>query len=234
MEYAKKMALVEPRLLENLQAQQQISHMPMVKAMSFLDQDMEEVLSRHDLGTDEKVKRYNQVLQRYVNYEDKRKGMEQAPIQMQMVGSPPATAAPHESVMTPDPIEEEVLGSVPKTMKKKAELLLQRMKTSPSMQWTEKGELVYKDKVVPNTNVADLVNDALRRRKRFEPHGWQTFARALKETNVPQDLIGHEERWKWMQNPPREVQDKQKLKIKPKQKTKTRVVSTRVPRWSPY
>ncbi len=228
MEYAKKMALVEPRLLENLQVHQQISHMPMAKAMTFLDQDMEAVLSRHDLNTDEKVKRYNQVLQRYVNYEDKRKEIEQAPIQMQLQA--PSVTSHESSVMSPDPIEVEVLASVPKTMKKKAELLLQRIKTSPSIRWTEKGELIYKDQMIPNTNISDLVNDTLRKRKRFEPEGWQTFAQALKETNVPQDLVGHEERWRWMQNPP-QVPQQQKQKQK---KQKIRVVSTRVPRWSPY
>ena len=183
MEYAKKMALVEPRLLEGMQVHQQLTHMPMVKAMSALDRDMEDVLSRQNLTTDDKVKEYNQVLRRYVNYEDKRKMVEQAPIQMQMVGSPEPTGDPTgESTPSslPDPIEREVLNSVPKTMRKKAELLVNRMKNSPTMRWTKKGELVYKGQVVPNTNVADLVNDALRRRKHFEPQGWQTFARALK------------------------------------------------------
>ena len=232
MEYAKKMALVEPQLLENLQVQEQLSNIPMVKAMSSLDQNMEEVLSRQDLSSDEKVKRYNQVLQRYVNYEDKRKVAEQAPIHMQLVGSPAESSITPASE-TVDPIEQEVLSSVPKTMKKKAELLVNRMKTSPTMRWTEKGELVYKDQVIPNTNVADLVNDALRRRKRFEPQGWQTFARALKETNVPQALIGHDERWKWMQNPSKEVLEHQPRQGQKKQRRK-RVVSTAVPRWSRY
>ena len=50
-------------------------------------------------------------------------------------------------------------------------------------------------------NFRQLHSTVLRRRKHFEPHGWQTFARALKDTNVPQDLIGHHERWQWMQHP---------------------------------
>ena len=226
MEYTKKMALVEPRLLERLQVHQQLTHLPMVKAMSALDRDMDDVLSHQDLTTDDKVKEYNQVLRRYVNYEDKRKMVEQTPIQMQMVGSPEPTLTSPPSETT-DLIEQELIKSVPKTMKKKAELLVNRIRNSPNMRWTDKGELVYKDQVMPNTNVADLVNDTLRRRKNFEPQGWQTFARALKETNVPQDLIGHQARWDWMQNPPLEG-------VRPQQRNRKRVVSTRVPRWSPY
>lgn len=230
MEYAKKMALVEPRLLEGLQVHQQLTHMPMVKALSTLDRDMEDVLSRQDLSPDEKVKHYSQVLQRYIHYEDKRKMAEQAPLQMRMIEFPDvSTHSVTPSSENMDSIEQEVLNSVPKTMKKKAQLLVNRIKNSRAMRWTDKGELVYKDQVLSNTNVADLVNDALRRRKHFEPHGWETFARALKETNVPQDLIGHQERWNWMQNPPKERGQPPK-----QQKQKKRVVSTHVPRWAPY
>ena len=62
--------------------------MPVMKALSTLDRDMEGVLSRQDLSPDEKVKHYSQVLQRYIQYEDKRKMAEQAPIQMQMTEFP--------------------------------------------------------------------------------------------------------------------------------------------------
>ncbi len=70
MEHAKKMALVEPRLLESLQFQHCLPVSPVVKAMTSLDQDMQEVLTRRDMHTDEKVKLYNQVLQRYGTYKD--------------------------------------------------------------------------------------------------------------------------------------------------------------------
>ena len=92
--------------------------------------------------------------------------------------------------------------SVPPRMKRKAQLLINHVKNSPQLQWTKKGQLMYRGQVLENTNIADLVNDMLRKRKHFEPQGWQTFAQALKETNVPQDLIGHQERWNWMQRTP--------------------------------
>jgi hypothetical protein len=43
---------------------------------------------------------------------------------------------------------------------------------------------------VQGSNVVDLVN-VLRKRKYFNPQGWETFGEALREANVPQDLIGH-------------------------------------------
>jgi hypothetical protein len=34
--------------------------------------------------------------------------------------------------------------------------------------------------------------------KYFNPQGWETFGEAIREANVPQDLIGHENRWKYI------------------------------------
>ena len=42
------------------------------------------------------------------------------------------------------------------------------------------------------------MNDVLRKGKYFNPQGWETFGEALREANVPQDLIGHEDRWKYI------------------------------------
>jgi hypothetical protein len=61
--------------------------------------------------------------------------------------------------------------SVPKTMKAKAQLLLKKMKSSLDISWNEKGELKYKGETVQGSNVVDLVNDVLRKRKYFNPQG---------------------------------------------------------------
>jgi hypothetical protein len=51
--------------------------------------------------------------------------------------------------------------------------------------------LKYNDKTVQGNNVVDLINDVLRKRKYFNPQGWETFGEALREANVPQDLSRH-------------------------------------------
>jgi hypothetical protein len=43
-----------------------------------------------------------------------------------------------------DLIDNELLESVPKTMKVKAQLLLKKMKSSLDISWNEKGKLKYK------------------------------------------------------------------------------------------
>ena len=161
-----------------------------VKVMDTLDKKMESILEREDLSTDERLKLYDQSLTRYLNVHDYRP----RPVVSKVSTSPPAVI----ETETKDAIEEEILESVPKTMKTKAELLVRKMKADPSIAWSEKGELKYKGETVRGSNAVDLVNDVLRKRKYVNPQGWETFGEALREANVPQDLIGHEDRWKYI------------------------------------
>ena len=67
------------------------------------------------------------------------------------------------------------------------------------MGWTERGELIFGGEVIKGSNIVDLVNDVLRNRKTFDhPHGWGQFARALRGSNVPRDLVGNRGLWDWM------------------------------------
>jgi hypothetical protein len=97
-----------------------------------------------------------------------------------------------------DLIDNEILECVPKTMKAKVQLLLKKMKSSPDVRLNEKRELKYKGETVQGSNVVDLVNDVLSKRQYFNPQGWVTFGEALREGNVPQDSIGHDDRWRYI------------------------------------
>ena len=148
-----------------------------------LDKKMQTILEREDLSADKRLKLYDQSLYRYLNvYDDYRPR--------------PVAVAPEP--VKQDLVDDEILDSIPKTMKSKAQLLLKKMKTNRDITWNEKGELKYKDKTVQGSNVVDLVNDVLRKRKYFNPQGWEIFGEAVREANVPQDLIGHEDRWRYI------------------------------------
>ena len=76
MQHAKKM-LVDPRLLETLQQQQQQqpnAHMqdPKTKTLSSLDSEMNAVLQEAG-GDGDKIAKYNQILQRYLTFQDNKK-----------------------------------------------------------------------------------------------------------------------------------------------------------------
>ena len=77
--------------------------------------------------------------------------------------------------------------------------MLQRIKSHPDVTWNPRGEIEYQGQLVKDSNLTDLVNDVLRKRWNIaEPVGWKTFAIALHHLNVPQDLVGNPERWKYM------------------------------------
>ena len=151
-----------------------------VKVMDTLDKKMQTILEREDLSEDKRLKLCDQSFTRYLNvYDDYRPR--------------PVAVAPEP--VKQDLIDNEILESVPKTMKAKVQLLLKKMKSSPDISWNEKEELKYKGETVQENNEVELVNDVLSKRKYFNPQGWETFGEALREANVPQDLIGHEDRW---------------------------------------
>ena len=193
------MALVEPRVLERLQQQQRFSRPSIVEsALNKLDQQMQDILNRTDLSSEEKLDQYNQTLHKYLTYEQKRE-----PMKIQVVQSKNTEDTPTvEQVQENDEVEEEVIETAPKMLQNKAKLLMKRLKKDPNISWNNRGELVYKGEVVSRSHINDLVQDVLRSRKHHVPHGWQTFATALKESNTPQDLIGNQDRWQWMQHEP--------------------------------
>ncbi len=196
------MALVEPRVLERLQQQQHFSRPSIVeKALNTLDQDMQDILNRTDISSEEKLNQYNQTLHKYLTYDQKREPMKIQVVQTKNAENN-ATVEAVEPVQEKDDIEEEIIETAPKLLQNKAKLLLKRLKKDPNISWNSRGELVYKGDVVSHTHINDLVQDVLRSRKLHVPHGWQTFASALKESNIPQDLVGNQDRWKWMQQEP--------------------------------
>ena len=231
------MALVEPRLLESLQQQQQQSchdHRPqsmLEEKMCQLDQAMQHVLDRKDVSQEEKLKLYHQILQKYLV----------EPMTVKVIGEP-SPLEPHNIALplplvaedgTQESMEAEIIQSAPKNLRHKASVLLRCIKQDDNIAWNAKGELVYKGDVVLNTHIHDLVQDVLRKHKTHVPVGWQTFARALRESNIPQDLVGNLDHWQWMnqeEQTPMEVTVSATEVHTPKMKSR----SSKQLRWTPY
>ena len=80
------------------------------------------------------------------------------------------------------------MDTVPKTMEAKARRLMEHMKRD--IAWTTRGELIHEGVPVAGSNLVDLVNDLLRKRK-TDPTGWQPFARQLRAMNLSMELVGN-------------------------------------------
>ena len=196
------MVLVPDNTLERPQQRQQILMPPATQTLRNLDGEMDNILSSKQLEDEEKAKLYNQVLQRYLNYYDQRKGQ---PLNVKLTTTKPVEIPkPEESEETkesteieaiPTVVEQEVMKNVSKMYKAGARQLLDKMKENrDAFHWNDKGELMYENKPIPGSHVVDLVNDMLRHRKGFEPVGWSVFARGLARMNAPENLVRNPQR----------------------------------------
>ena len=91
---------------------------------------------------------------------------------------------------------EMIVRDIPKTMKTRAEALLAHLKERGDViTWDDMGQVLLDGVLIPKSNISDLVSDAMRSRKHFNPVGVQEFYNVLNKINVPKDLVRNERRW---------------------------------------
>ena len=91
---------------------------------------------------------------------------------------------------------EMIVRSIPKSMKKRAEALLAHLKEREDViTWDDMGQVLVDGVLIPRSNITDLVSDAMRSRKNFNPIGVHEFYKVLNKINVPKDLVRNERRW---------------------------------------
>ena len=217
MEHAKKMILVEPRVLEGMTRNQPVEDATN-RDLKETSQTMQDILDSDGAAYD-KANAYQQALwgflKRFEQYKDRPLGKVQLTSDSKFNGTtstsgdkPTSQASGVESQEDESGVVRDVLTSVPKSLRNKAERLLTRLKANPEVKWNELGELEYGERVIKQSNLTDLVNDVLRKRKHSaDPLGWDVFANALRQVNVAQDLIGNPYRWAYIRKIPTDYQD---------------------------
>ena len=91
---------------------------------------------------------------------------------------------------------EMIVRGIPKTMKSRAEALLAHLKERGDViTWDDMGKVLVDGVLIPKSNISDLVSDAMRSRKHFNPIGVREFYSVLNKINVPKDLVRNERRW---------------------------------------
>ena len=91
---------------------------------------------------------------------------------------------------------EMIVRGIPKTMKSRAEALLEYLKERGDViTWDDMGQVLLDGVLISKSNISDLVSDAMRSRKHFNPVGVREFYNVLNKINVPKDLVRNERRW---------------------------------------
>ena len=191
------MILVPEDVYARFEQKQKLETAPIVTNMIKTDEEMSNILERTDMDDTQKQKLYYTNLERYLNL--RRQKDDQIPtVQLATKkdeGEKLASAA--EIMNLPDSM---IVDNIPKSMRRRAMAILSRLKTRPDIiSWDKSGQVNLDGETIPQSNISDLLSDALRGRKNFNPVGSKQFFRALAKINVPTDLVRNDERWKQAQ-----------------------------------
>ena len=177
MAHMRKMALVDPRLLETLRTPIQP---PIDTNLRDLDSEMTSILDKTDIDVSEKVRLYNQALLRY---NDMAKMSATKP-------TPVVVVKKKETPSTTD-IMGEVVTTLPKALQEKGRQLVSRLKTT---QWNDRGELLHEGWSYPAVTWSILSTIYYANVKRLSPSvGNSSGARCVQQTypwNWSEILLG--------------------------------------------
>ena len=95
---------------------------------------------------------------------------------------------------TPSLTREDITQTLPKLFRAKATALLRHIENSDIMTWNARGEVAIHGKVIENSHISDLVKDAMKMYKNFNPIGKAEFYNALYNSNVPIGLLENVDR----------------------------------------
>lgn len=196
---ARKLALIDPdllgRILNSRLDEAPKPPNPHLKEMNLLKQDMSQALQSQKKGSeDQELRKYNEALSKYMTQHNQYRDA--------TLNTAALTSAVPGSQVTKDPWEEEIVASMPATLRERARLLVKRMKNSGGkIAWNDRGELTLSGQPVPGSNIIDLVADVIRKRKTVKaPPAMGDFTKALREVNTPRELIGNQDRLKAIYN----------------------------------
>ena len=227
---AKKMILVDPLKWENRPVSTQPITDGLATSLTYLDQDMKDILSNNDIDDYSKAQAYQQILQRYMLQSEKYRNKPIGRIENVSDTKPLNSTDNNSSNLKSDTtdvykqeqsdFESRVLKTVPRYLKPKASLLINYLKDIPNITWDSKDQLINDSRTIEGSNGVDLINDLLRDRKTLKPpQGWDILASALKKSNVPKEIIGNSSRWSWIQDrgrPVKRISQRSKPSLKEK------------------
>ena len=192
MDLMRNVYLTQQEMLKFMKEKRQDSLSPNLRNYYEARQEMNNWLEKDDMPEDTKETMYAQQFQRVKQLKNQVFRPEPSPVQMitqmeQTMTSESDSSTPSQQLSATD---KQIIDSVPNTMQNCAKLLIQKLKGhSDIISWKGNGQLVLEGSVVPNSNIVDLVNDVMRKRKGFNPEHSNTFAKALTKINVPEDYL---------------------------------------------
>lgn len=140
--------------------------------LSELDSQIKVILKKK-ISDDEKVKLYNQILQKYVTFPSVN---DLKPLEQE-------TQEP-ENKWNP---ESKILEAVPTKLKDTARKIIEFLQQN-NISWNSNNELLNNQKLIPGSDIVQLINFLLRKRK-TRPQAFDQFQEMLSVNNFPQEFV---------------------------------------------
>ena len=187
----KRMVLVPEDAVNRYEQRQRLETSPIMSNIIHKNTQMSNILQREGMSDDQKQKLFNAELERYLELRQQKES--QIP-NIRVIDNEKGQQQAQPETQLSDAV---VVEPVPKTMRPRATALLNWLKTRPEVvTWDKTGQVKIEGETIPDSNISDLVSDAMRSRKNFNPTGSKEFFQALSKLNVPKDLVRNQERWK--------------------------------------
>ena len=187
MKHAKRMVLVPEDVFARFEQKQKIESSPLVRNMINADQEMTNVLQKTDMSDSEKQKLYYTNLERYMNLQQRKDN--EIPTVRLTTSDKSNVAETSAQEMTPLP-DVAIVDSLPKTKQQKAKAILKPLKTRPDIvSWDESGRVTLDGAKVPESNISDLVSDAVKGRKTFILLVRKSFLTTYQNLTCPKILL---------------------------------------------
>ena len=175
MKHSRRMILVPEDVFARYEQEQKLlKTSPLVTNLMQKDTDMTDVLQRTDIDDTKKQKLFYSNLECYLDV--KRQKDEQIPtVQLAAKddGKNIDVVLPKELTKLSD---STIVENIPKTMRPRAALILNRLKARPDViSWDNTGQVTVDGSNIPHSNISDLISDAVRGRKKFNPVGSKVF-----------------------------------------------------------
>ena len=168
----KKAILVPSDIAQNVK--------PLDETLGNLDSEMMRIIHTQDIPMDVKLRKYNQVLQRFRTMQTERN----RPYEIEI-----------KDYNTHKVDIESILRGIPEKKIPQAKLLTDFITKQHPIQIEENGEITLNGTQIYNSNIVDIVHDLIRDRKtNLPPTGIENLARVLKQANMPLEYIGNKNR----------------------------------------
>lgn len=203
MEHARKMVLVPEESIERLKAMLGKNDLKSVQTpgtiTSRLDDEMNNILNSTTDRTQERnlMAAFNHRFNRFLEFKKQMEEGEALKRTTQSHTKKEQEKTPSEN----DSVEDNgdnllIIKNVPPGFQARARQLVKHLRLDGKVQWTANGSVSIDGVRIRGGNIVDLVNHALRDRKRQPPAGLDQFAVALRSASVPQEFIGNSRVWR--------------------------------------